>query len=253
MRGYVLAFVFSVIAFQVSWAMDLKWLGGMEAGWSLLDSGIEDARGDSVPKTEGGVEKVLDHRFLWGGGLYGGLADERVRMIVYANYYGMLPEDKGDLRTPEESVREAVLRTYTVSPRFSYRAYATPSENLSLWLGTGYRYYVIHGILTLSNDRTGEVMTYENGYFKNHSVALGPTLELNFTPRVGVALAYERCLTLDPASSYYLTLTWKQRDPRTPGTVLGQMNFFSKLVQNRGHYGQLYIGLSGEVIAEELF
>ena len=253
MRGYVLAFVFSVIAFQVSWAMDLKWLGGMEAGWSLLDSGIEDARGDSVPKTEGGVEKVLDHRFLWGGGLYGGLADERVRMIVYANYYGMLPEDKGDLRTPEESVREAVLRTYTISPRFSYQAYATPSENLRLWLGAGYRYYVIHGILTLSNNRTGAVNTFENGYFRNHNLFLGPTLELNFTPRVGAALACERCLALNPASSYSLAFAWIRRDPSTPGTVLGQMKVFSKLVQNRGHYGQLYIGLSGEVIIEELF
>lgn len=240
MKGFVIAFVLVSLAFQVGGAVDLKPVAGLEVGWSIMDSGIKDVRGDSVPKSESGTPKELDNNLLWGAGLYGGVSDERIRLTCYGNFYSLLAEDKKGFEASGETVKEALLRAYAVSPLISYHALATRTDNISLWLETGYRYYVIHGVLRMS-DSSGVSRTYENGYNKYHNWVLGPTLEMKFTPKLGLTLAYDRYVGWGSGDNYYMAFSWFNKD-----TPLTRGNIFLKWIHSRGHYDALYLGLSGD-------
>ncbi len=243
MKGLSVAFAFALLAFQVAGAVDLKPVAGLEVGLGVMDSGIEDSRGDSVPRFESGSPKTLDNDLLWGVGLMGGVLAGRTRWTCSGNLYGILAEDDKQFEAPGESVEEAKLTTYALSPLFSYRVLESKAGKFRLWLGTGYRYYVIHGILRMA-DSSGVSRTYENGYLKYHNGVLASSLDLKFTPRVGLALSYDRYLGRCPGDNVYLAFAWSVdgKDPGNEGRV------FLRWTRSRGHYGALHFGLSGEMV-----
>lgn len=110
-------------------------------------------------------------------------------------------------------------------------------------MGSGYRYYVIHGILRMT-DTSLVTRTYESGYYKYHNGFLASSLDLKFTPKIGMSLSYDHYLGRCQADNYYVAFVWKVGEEN----FLDEGRVFLKFVRSHGHYGALFLGISGQAV-----